>query len=67
MKNPLVFIQEVRQEVSKVTWPAWKEVWITTAMVLVMVALTSIFFVVADQIILRVVQFILGAGQHIPG
>jgi preprotein translocase subunit SecE len=67
MKNPLVFIQEVRQEVSKVTWPTWKEVWITTAMVLVMVALTSIFFVVADQIILRVVQFILGAGQQLPG
>jgi preprotein translocase subunit SecE len=67
MKNPLTFIQEVRQEVSKVTWPAWKEVWITTAMVLVMVALTSIFFLVADQIILRVVQFILGTGQQITG
>jgi preprotein translocase subunit SecE len=68
MKNPLVFFQEVRQEVSKVTWPAWKEVWITTAMVLVMVALTSIFFVVADQIILHVVQFILGTGQQqLPG
>jgi preprotein translocase subunit SecE len=57
----------VRQEVSKVTWPAWKEVWIMTAMVLVMVALTSIFFVVADQIILHVVQFILGTGQRIAG
>jgi preprotein translocase subunit SecE len=67
MKNPLTFIHEVRQEVSKVTWPTWKEVWITTAMVLVMVALTSIFFLVADQIILRVVQFILGAGQQISG
>jgi len=67
MKNPLTFIQEVRQEVSKVTWPAWKEVWIMTAMVLVMVALTSIFFVVSDQIFLRVVQFILGTGQRIAG
>ncbi|HWE20041.1 MAG TPA: preprotein translocase subunit SecE [Hyphomicrobiaceae bacterium] len=67
MKNPLTFIQEVRQEVSKVTWPAWKEVWIMTAMVLVMVALTSIFFMVADQIILHVVQFILGTGQRIAG
>ena len=67
MKNPLVFIQEVRQEVSKVTWPTWKEVWITTAMVLVMVALTSIFFLVADQIIASVIQFILGAGQQLPG
>ena len=53
MKNPLVFIQEVRQEVSKVTWPTWKEVWITTVMVLIMVALTSIFFMIADQIIAR--------------
>jgi preprotein translocase subunit SecE len=67
MKSPLTFIQEVRQEVSKVTWPAWKEVWIMTAIVLVMVALTSIFFVVADQIILHVVQFILGTGQRIAG
>ena len=67
MKSPITFIQEVRQEVSKVTWPTWKEVWITTIMVLIMVTLTSIFFVVADQIILRVVQFILGTGQPIPG
>ena len=67
MKNPLVFIQEVRQEVSKVTWPTWKEVWITTVMVLIMVALTSIFFMIADQIIASVVKYILGAGQPPPG
>lgn len=67
MKNPLTFIQEVRQEVSKVTWPTWKEVWITTVMVLVMVALTAIFFLIADQIILRIVQFILGSGPRVPG
>jgi preprotein translocase subunit SecE len=60
MKNPLTFIQEVRQEVSKVTWPTWKEVWITTVMVLIMVALTAVFFLVADQIILRIIQFVLG-------
>jgi preprotein translocase subunit SecE len=42
--NPFEFIQEVRQEVSKVTWPTWKEVWITTLMVLVMVTLAAIFF-----------------------
>ncbi len=67
MKNPLVFIQEVRQEVAKVTWPTWKEVWITTAMVLVMVALTSIFFLVSDQVIATVVKLILGAGQQLTG
>ncbi|MGH9805901.1 MAG: preprotein translocase subunit SecE [Terriglobia bacterium] len=63
MKNPLQFIEEVRQEVSKVTWPAWKEVWITTAMVLAMVALTAVFFMVADLIIGRVVQLVLSIGR----
>jgi preprotein translocase subunit SecE len=67
MKNPLTFIQEVRQEVSKVTWPTWKEVWITTAMVLVMVTLTAIFFLIADQIIGYVVSLILRAGTRLPG
>ena len=63
MKNPLTFVEEVRQEVSKVTWPTWKEVWITTAMVLVMVALTSLFFLFTDMIISNVVQFALRLGQ----
>jgi preprotein translocase subunit SecE len=67
MKSPITFIHEVRQEVSKVTWPTWKEVWITTLMVLLMVALTAVFFLVADQIILRVVQFVLGSGQRVGG
>jgi preprotein translocase subunit SecE len=61
--NPVEFIQEVRQEVSKVTWPAWKEVWITTAMVLVMVTLASLFFLISDQAIGWVVQFVLALGR----
>jgi preprotein translocase subunit SecE len=63
MKNPLQFIEEVRQETSKVTWPTWKEVWITTIMVLIMVALTSVFFLLADLVISRVIQLVLGLGQ----
>jgi preprotein translocase subunit SecE len=63
VKNPFTFIEEVRQEVSKVTWPTWKEVWITTAMVLVMVALTSMFFLVTDTVIRNVVQFVLSLGR----
>jgi preprotein translocase subunit SecE len=61
-KNPVQFIEEVRQEVSKVTWPTWKEVWITTLMVLVMLALASIFFLFADQVIGFVVKTVLGLG-----
>jgi preprotein translocase subunit SecE len=64
MKNPITFIQEVRQEVSKVTWPTWKEVWITTVMVLLMVALTAVFFLIADQIIATVIRFLIGSGPQ---
>jgi preprotein translocase subunit SecE len=63
VKNPFQFIEEVRQETSKVTWPTWKEVWITTAMVLVMVALTSIFFLFTDLVISQVVKFVLNLGR----
>jgi preprotein translocase subunit SecE len=61
-KNPIQFIEEVRQEVSKVTWPTWKEVWITTLMVLFMLALASIFFLLADQVIGFIVKTVLGLG-----
>ncbi len=61
--NPITFMQEVRQEVSKVTWPTWKEVWITTVMVLIMVALASIFFLLVDQALSFVVRFVLGLGS----
>ncbi|PPC82308.1 MAG: preprotein translocase subunit SecE [Hyphomicrobium sp.] len=60
--NPITFIQEVRQEVAKVTWPTWKEVWITTLMVLIMVALASIFFLIVDQALSWIVRFVLGLG-----
>jgi preprotein translocase subunit SecE len=46
--SPLQFFQEVRREMSKVTWPSWKETWLTTVMVFIMVALTMVFFAVVD-------------------
>ena len=57
--NPLKFLQEVRKEVGKVSWPTRQETLISTIMVLVMVLVASIFFLVADQIISWAVQFIL--------
>jgi preprotein translocase subunit SecE len=61
--NPFKFLQEVRAEAQKVTWPTRRETAITTAMVFVMVAVTSIFFLVADQIMRLVVTFLLGIGS----
>jgi preprotein translocase subunit SecE len=58
--SPFKFLQEVRSETSKVTWPSRRETMITTIMVFIMVAASSIFFFVADQLIRFVVTFILG-------
>jgi len=60
--NPAVFMRQVRQEVSKVTWPTRKETAVTTAMVFVMVTLAAIFFLIVDQIISVGVQQILERG-----
>ena len=60
--NPLKFLQEVRQEVSKVTWPSRKEVIVTTAMVLAMVVVIAIFFLIVDQILAFGIKTILGIG-----
>jgi preprotein translocase subunit SecE len=60
--SPLKFFQEVRQEVSRVTWPTRKETAITTAMVFAMVFLAAIFFFVADQILAQGVRLVLGFG-----
>ena len=44
MKNPLKFIQEVKQEAFKVTWPSRKDVLVGTAMVIVLATIAAIFF-----------------------
>ncbi len=58
--SPFKFLQEVRSETNKVTWPTRRETMITTIMVFVMVALASIFFFAADQLIRIFVTFLLG-------
>lgn len=60
--NPFEFIQEVRNEVSKVTWPSRKETWITTVMVIIMVFISAIFFLLVDQVLSWAVQLVLGLG-----
>src|SRR5258708_30727239 len=60
--SPFKFLQEVRAEAQKVTWPSRRETAITTAMVFVMVAIASVFFLVADQFMRMFVTLILGIG-----
>ena len=49
MKNPIKFIQEVKQEAFKVSWPTWKETLQGALMVFVMAVIMSLFFLLLDQ------------------
>ena len=61
--SPFKFLQEVRAEGDKVTWPTRRETLITTIMVFVMVAVASVLFLVADQVIRVVITFLLGVAS----
>ncbi|MDO9460968.1 MAG: preprotein translocase subunit SecE [Alphaproteobacteria bacterium] len=60
--SPFEFVQQVRRETSKVTWPTRKETGVTTLMVFIMVALASVFFAVVDVVLQFGIGFLLGAG-----
>ncbi len=57
--NPFQFIQQVRDETSKVVWPTYNETVVTTIMVLIMVVLASLFFLTVDQVLGALVNFII--------
>ena len=59
--NPFSFLQDVRSEASKVTWPSRRETLITTGLVLAMVVLSSLFFLFTDTVIRWVLGLVLGA------
>ena len=61
--NLFKFMQEVRQEVAKVTWPSRRETTITTVMVFVFAAAAGLFFLMSDQIIRMLVTLVLGIGR----
>jgi preprotein translocase subunit SecE len=58
--NPFEFIQQVRAETAKVTWPTRNETIVTTVMVIIMAILASIFFLLADSVMGWGVSFLLG-------
>ncbi|MGE3904410.1 MAG: preprotein translocase subunit SecE [Reyranellaceae bacterium] len=62
-KNPVEFIREVRQEVSKVTWPGRRETGVTTAMVFGFVAIAAVFFLAVDQVVSFAIKLLLGVAS----
>ena len=63
MKNPLKFIQEVKQEAFKVTWPTNKETLQGTLMVVAMAVIASLFFLMLDQILKFLLELLLKLGM----
>ena len=61
--NPFTFLQQVRSETSKITWPSQRETMISTAMVLVMVVLAALFFFASDQLIGWLISLVLSVGN----
>tara|TARA_Y100000590_G_scaffold17076_1_gene20504 strand:+ start:115 stop:378 length:264 start_codon:yes stop_codon:yes gene_type:complete len=59
MKNPLKFIQEVKQEAFRVTWPTAKETLQGTLMVVAMAIVASIFFLLLDQVLKFLLEILL--------
>jgi|TARA_B110000438_G_scaffold258858_1_gene267840 preprotein translocase subunit SecE len=59
MFNPLKFIQEVKQEGQKVTWPTGKETFTGSIMVVALAVVASIFFLILDQIYKYLLDIIL--------
>jgi preprotein translocase subunit SecE len=63
MANLFQFLQDVRTEADKVTWPTRRETLITSGLVIVLVIFTSLFFLVVDQALRLIVTFILSFGH----
>ena len=59
MKNPLKFIQEVKQEAFRVTWPTGKETIQGSLMFVAMAIIASIFFLLLDQVLKFLLEILL--------
>lgn len=60
--NPVLFLRQVRQEVSKVVWPTRREAMMSTLMVVLFTVCAAVFFFVVDQILAYALKLILGLG-----
>ncbi len=59
MRNPLRFLQEVKQEAFKVTWPTKKDTMTGSLMFFVLASLAAVFFLLLDQILKFFLNLIL--------
>ena len=61
--NPAQFVRQVRQEMQKVTWPEKKDTFISSAIVIILIIIFSLFFLVTDQIWSKGLRWIIEKGS----
>ena len=61
--TPAQFVRQVRQELQKVTWPEKKDTFISSAIVIILVIIFSLFFLVTDQIWSKGLRWIIEKGS----
>jgi preprotein translocase subunit SecE len=59
MKNPLKFIQEVKQEAFRVTWPTKKDTLTGGLMVFGLASIAAVFFLLLDQVLRFLLKMVL--------
>ena len=59
MKNPLKFFQEVKQEAFRISWPTKKDTMMGAVMVFALASIAALFFLLLDQIIKFLLNFLL--------
>jgi preprotein translocase subunit SecE len=60
IKRTIAFIQEVKQEIKKVTWPSRRETTLTTIVVFIFSLIAAIYFVIVDKTIISLLKLITG-------
>ena len=63
MKNPLKFIQEVKQETFRITWPTKKDTMMGAVMVFALASIAAIFFLILDQILRLFIYMVIIMGE----
>ena len=58
--NPAKYLREVRQDVSKVTWPSKKETFTSAGIVLIVISIAAVILMLVDQFFSFLVRIVLG-------
>ena len=63
--SPALFVRQVRQELSKITWPTKRDTLLSAGIVMVLIILFSLFFLMTDQVISWSIKKIISFGANI--